>query len=54
MATTASANKLEFADLKYQQLLKEKYFVETCFSNKVDSTSSKQQLIDLLFKIKCK
>lgn len=45
--------KSKFAILKYQQLLSDKYFVETCFSKKFDSYSSKQQLIDLLFKTKC-
>ena len=49
-----SANaKCKFADLKYEQLLTEKYFVETCFSRKDESYSSNQKLIDLLVKIKC-
>lgn len=51
---SANANiKSEFAKLKYEQLLSEKYFVETCFSKKFDSLPPKQILIDLLFKIKC-
>ena len=45
--------KSEFAKLKYEQLLADKYFIQTCFSKKYDSYSSKQKLIDLLFKIKC-
>lgn len=55
---SASANdKCKFASLKYEQLLSEKYFVETCFSKKYESYSSKQQLKDLWMKImfdKCK
>ncbi len=53
-----SANvKCNFANLKYEQLLSEKYFVETCFSKKYESYSSKQKLKDLWMKItlgKCK
>jgi len=50
---SASANiKCNFAKLKYEQLLSEKYFVETCFSKKHESYDSKQKLIDLIFKIK--
>ncbi len=50
-----SANaKCSFAELKYEQLLSDKYFVETCFSKKYSSYSSKQKLIDILFKMKCK
>ncbi len=45
--------KCSFAKLKYEQLLSQKYFVETCFSRKDESYSSKQKLIDLLVKIKC-
>lgn len=48
-----SANvKCEFANLKYEQLLSDKYFVETCFSKKFESYSSKQKLADLYMKIK--
>lgn len=39
--------KCKFANLKYEQLLTEKYFVETCFSKKYESYSSKQKLKDL-------
>lgn len=46
-----SANKCKFAELKYEQLLSEKYFVETCFSKKFSSYNSKQQLADILFEI---
>ena len=53
-----SANvKCNFADLKYEQLLNDKYLVETCFSKKYESYSSKQKLKDLYMKImfdKCK
>jgi hypothetical protein len=45
--------KIEFAKLKYEQLLSEKYFVNTCFSKKEESFSSKEKLFDLLIKIKC-
>lgn len=55
---SVSANdKCTFANLKYEQLLSEKYFVETCFSKKFESYSSKQKLKDLWMKItfdKCK
>lgn len=53
-----SANaKCKFADLKYEQLLSDKYFVETCFSKKRESYSSKQKLKDMWMNItfrKCK
>ncbi len=45
--------KARFSDLKYEQLLSEKYFVETCFSKKYESYDSKQKLADIYFKIKC-
>lgn len=44
--------KCKFANLKWEQLLSEKYFVETCFSKKYESYSSKQKLTDLYMKIK--
>lgn len=48
----ASVNlKCDFANLKYEQLLTDKYFVGTCFSKKYESYSSKQKLIDLIFRI---
>lgn len=51
---SVSANlKCEFSNLKFEQLLSEKYFIETCFSKKYESYPSKQRLIDLIFKIKC-
>lgn len=53
MSASVSNIKSEFAKLKYEQLLSDKYFVETCFSKKFDSYSPKQKLIDLYFKIKC-
>jgi S-adenosylmethionine:diacylglycerol 3-amino-3-carboxypropyl transferase len=54
IAMSVNANlKEKFAKLKYEQLLAEKYFVETCFSKKHESYTSKQKLIDLMFKIKC-
>lgn len=44
--------KCEFANLKWEQLLSNKYFVETCFSKKYESYTAKQKLIDLFMKIK--
>lgn len=53
-----SANaKCKFADLKYEQLLTEKYFVETCFSKKFESYPPSQKVKDLYMAIrfdKCK
>lgn len=53
-----SANaKCKFADLKYEQLLTEKYFVETCFSKKYESYPPSQKVKDLYMRIqfdKCK
>lgn len=49
--------KCDFAGLKYEQLLSEKYFVETCFSKKYESYTAKQKLKDLWMHImfeKCK
>ena len=48
------ALKCRFADLKYEQLLQEKYFVETCMSKENESYSPKDRLIDIYFKIKLK
>ena len=53
---SASA-KCDFANLKYEQLLSAKYFVETCFSKKYESYTAKQKLKDLWMQImfdKCK
>lgn len=44
--------KCQFASLKYEQLLSEKYFIETCFSKKYESYTSKQKLKDLFMIIK--
>lgn len=49
--------KCDFANLKYEQLLTEKYFIETCFSKKYESYPPKQMLRDMFVKIlfdKCK
>lgn len=54
MSANASDLKCQFAHLKYEQLLSDKYFVETCFSKKHESYTSKQKLVDLVFKMKCK
>lgn len=43
---------VKFANLKWEQLLSEKYFVETCFSKKYESYTSKQKLRDLFMEIK--
>jgi len=43
-----SANvKCKFASLKYEQLLTDKYFIETCFSKKYESYTAKEKLKDL-------
>lgn len=50
--------KCRFSNLKYEQMLSDKYFVKTCFSKKDESYTNKQKLIDLSIKIylneKCK
>ena len=52
---SASADlKCKFADLKYEQLLSDKYFIETCFSKKFTSYPAKQNLIDMLFEVRSK
>lgn len=53
MNANASDLKCKFAELKYEQLLTDKYFVETCFSKKYETYPAKDKLIDLQFKIKC-
>lgn len=53
MSANANSLKCDFANLKYEQMLTDKYFIETCFSRKDQSYSSKNKLIDILFKIKC-
>lgn len=44
--------KCKFASLKYEQLLSDKYFIETCFSKKYESYTAKQKLKDLYMEIK--
>lgn len=44
--------KCRFSNLKYEQLMAEKYFVETCFSRIDESYSARQKLTDIYFKIK--
>lgn len=44
--------KCKFANLKYEQLLSEKYFIETCFSKKYESYDSRQRLRDMVLQIK--
>lgn len=51
MSANVSNLKEQFADLKYEQLLTDKYFVETCFSKKFESYTSKERLKDLATKI---
>lgn len=43
---------VKYADLKYEQLLSEKYLVITCFSKKYESYSSRQKLKDMFMRIK--
>lgn len=43
--------KCDFANLKYEQLLAEKYFIETCFSKKFESYTAKQKLKDMWMEI---
>lgn len=47
----SAETKCNFAKLKYEQLLSDKYFVETCFSKKYSSYSAKQHLADMLLEI---
>jgi len=51
MSVNVSDLKIQFADLKYEQLLAEKYFIETCFSKKFESLTSKQKLKNLYYQI---
>lgn len=44
--------KCQFASLKYEKLLSEKYFVETCFSKKYDSYPPEQKVKDMFMTIK--
>lgn len=44
--------KAKFANLKFEQLLSDKYLVETCFSIKTTSITSKQKLANLSLKLK--
>ncbi len=53
MSVAVNDMKCTFANLKYEKLLSEKYFIETCFSRKDSSYSSKNKLKDLALKIKC-
>lgn len=50
-----SANvNCDFASLKYEQLLSEKYFIQTCFSKKYESYTAKQRLKDMWMEITTK
>lgn len=49
----SAEDRCKFAELKYEQLLSDKYFIETCFSKKYQSYPSKQKLADLFIKIGC-
>ncbi len=51
MNVAANQLKCTAAELKYEQLLSDKYFVETCFSKKHESYTSKNKLTDLYFRI---
>lgn len=44
-----SVNQLreKFATLKFEQLLAEKYFIETCFSKKFESLPAREELKNL-------
>ena len=44
--------KCKFASLKYEQLLSDKYFIETCFSKKYESYPAKEKLRDLFMEIR--
>lgn len=44
--------KYKFASLKYEQLLSDKYFIETCFSKKYESYTSREKLKDMYMSIK--
>lgn len=44
--------KCQFSELKYEQLLRDKYFVETCFSKKYETYSPKDKLRDLWMEIR--
>lgn len=44
--------KCNFANLKYEQLLSEKYFVETCFSKRYESYTASQKLKDMFVAVK--
>lgn len=52
MSVNANEIKGKFAALKYEQLLSDKYFIETCFSKKFESKPSKEKLDDMVFDIK--
>lgn len=50
-----SANvNCDFASLKYEQLLSEKYFIQTCFSKRYESYTAKQRLKDMWMEITTK
>lgn len=53
MRVNVAANKCSFAELKYEQLLTQKYLIEGCFSKKNESYPAKQKLADIYLKINC-
>ncbi len=52
MDVNANQIKSDFSYLKYEQLLTDKYFINTCFSQKLESYSNRQRLKDLFMRIK--
>jgi hypothetical protein len=52
MNVNVSNLKSKFANLKFEQLLADKYFVETCFSKKFDSNPQREILRDTLLRIR--
>lgn len=44
----------KFANLKYEQLLSEKYFIKTCFSKSYESYTKKDELKTMYLSLKFK
>lgn len=52
MSANVNELKVKFCDLKWEQMLSDKYFVETCFSKKYESYPAQERLRDIRLKIK--
>lgn len=52
MPVSVNEIREKFAQLKYEQLLADKYFIETCFSKNFESRTAREKMDDMKMRIK--